>query len=205
MPKRLHFARWFSLNGRSWRKAVVQQRLNEKAPDDVGALSCWRVGEKSVFGDNVAGQSFPKSLPCLPCRDQRQDGLNNNDALDATTVTQNVATASSRFSIFVICRLDLQKRGERPFIVDHLPGQLCDRQDQRGAIRGVGVRPLDLGGPTRLDTLDAAMSPAATVIAVGADSKGAITNLSIAFVVPVIIASVSLGHPSEGTEPTIKS
>ncbi|MDB5517555.1 MAG: putative rane protein of unknown function, partial [Tardiphaga sp.] len=38
-----------------------------------------------------------------------------------------------------------------------------------------------------------AMTAAATIVAVGVDSKVTIPNLSLVFVVPVIIAGVSLG------------
>jgi hypothetical protein len=54
-----------------------------------------------------------------------------------------------------------------------------------------------LFGPVALELLrylaSIAMTAAATVVAVGADSKVTIPNLSVVFVVPVIIAGVSLG------------
>jgi K+-sensing histidine kinase KdpD len=54
-----------------------------------------------------------------------------------------------------------------------------------------------LFGPVASESLrylaSIAMTAAATVVAVGADSKITIPNLSLVFVVPVIVAGVSLG------------
>ncbi|MGZ3289017.1 MAG: hypothetical protein ACXU87_13360, partial [Xanthobacteraceae bacterium] len=62
------------------------------------------------------------------------------------------------FGILVISRLDLLKLGERPIVVDHVPGQLRNRPDQRAAIGSVGVRTIDLGQLTRIDPLDARLN-----------------------------------------------
>ena len=83
---------------------------------------------------------------------------NNNEAIDAITITQNVATATSDSAILVIGRLDLLKLGERRIVVDHVPGQLRNGRDQRAAIGGVGVRAIDLGRLTRIDPFDARLN-----------------------------------------------
>ena len=82
----------------------------------------------------------------------------NNEAIDAITITQNVATATTDFGILVISRLDLLKLGERPIVVDHVPGQLRNGRDQRAAIGGVGVRASELGWLTRIDPFDARLN-----------------------------------------------
>jgi len=91
-------------------------------------------------------------------------------AAEFPTITTRPSTRSrsrrtwprqQRFDILVSCRLDLGQLGERPIVVDHVPGQLCHRRDQRGAIRGDSVGPIDLGRHTRIDPLDAGLSDVA--------------------------------------------
>jgi hypothetical protein len=55
-------------------------------------------------------------------------------------------------------RLDHHKLGERAIVVDNVPRQLCNWPDQRGAIRGVGVRTIDPGRLTGIVTFDTGMN-----------------------------------------------